>query len=158
MALAGTFDAFSVLEVSQWLQTVGRPGCLIVELPAGDALVWFGEGGIVGAESSSGATQDPATVLFDVVRSGPVSWRFQSLVTPPSGASMPIDVATCAAAMEDLVAEWAELLTLVPSIKGVVRLVDQPAKEVVLNAARWDAVRRLAVSPVVVSAVFDHAD
>jgi hypothetical protein len=158
MALAGTFDAFTVLEVSTWIESVGRPGCLIAELPSGDALVWFGEGGIVAAETAQGATHEPSDVLFEVLRSGPVSWRFQSLVTPPGGHTSPVRVSACVAAIDGLVAEWNELLGLVPSLDGVVRLVEKLHSDVVLNATRWDAVRSLAAGPESVSRLFDTAD
>jgi len=158
MALAGTFDAFSILEVALWLQNVGRPGCLIAEVGHGEALVWFGERGIVAAESASGYAQEPAAVLFEILRAGPIAWRYQSLVSPPGGGAAPVDVSSCAASMENLVAEWADLLALVPSVDGYVHLNERLAQDVTLNADRWDAVRRLAGGPVAAKAMFNGID
>ena len=153
MALAGSFASFSVLEIATWLEAVGRPGCLVAELPAGDVCVWFGDGGIVGARTAARSSSEPTSALFEVIRSGPVTWHFQSSATPAQ-ASAPVKVATCAAAMHELVAEWDELTTLVPFIDGEIALVEQPPGDIVLDAARWDAVRRLAAGPSSVAAMF----
>ena len=149
MALEGTFETFSVMDVVGWLQQLIRVGRLDSEGANGDVHLWIADGGIVAEQSDAyGEEITPALALFDILRAGPAEWRFVSGEQATSTKEhTPVGVMSLVADLEAMVTEWAEILDVVPSADATVRLVAEPEGPLTLNEDRWALVLLLADGP-----------
>jgi hypothetical protein len=149
MALEGTFETFSVMDVVGWLQQLIRVGRLDSEGANGDIHLWIADGGIVAEESDAyGNEITPALALFDILRVGPARWQFVSGEQATSVIEhAPVGVMSLVADLEAMVTEWAEVLDVVPSGDATVRLVTDPDGPITVNDDRWALVLLLADGP-----------
>jgi len=149
MALEGTFETFSVMDVVGWLQQLIRVGRLDSEGANGDVHLWIADGGIVAEQSDAyGEEITPALALFDILRAGPAEWQFVSGEQATSTKEHPpVGVMSLVADLEAMVTEWAQLLDVVPSAEATVRLVADPDGPLTLNEDRWALVLLLADGP-----------
>jgi hypothetical protein len=150
MALEGTFETFSVMDVVGWLQGLIRVGRLDSEGANGDVHLWIADGGIVAEQSDTyGDDITPALALFDILRAGPARWQFVSGEQATSSIEhAPVGVMSLVADLEAMVTEWAEILDVVPSADATVRLVTDPGSPITVNDDRWSLVLLLADGPV----------
>jgi uncharacterized protein DUF4388 len=149
MALEGTFETFSVMDVVGWLQQLIRVGRLDSEGANGDVHLWIADGGIVAEQSDAyGEEITPALALFDILRAGPAEWQFVSGEQATSTSEhTPVGVMSLVADLEAMVTEWAQILDVVPSADATVRLVADPDGPITLNEDRWALVLLLADGP-----------
>ncbi|MEP6660486.1 MAG: DUF4388 domain-containing protein [Acidimicrobiales bacterium] len=152
MALDGTFETFSVMDVVGWLQQLIRVGRLDSEGANGEVHLWVADGGIVAEQSDAhGDNITPAVALFDILRAGPARWQFVSGEQATSTIEhAPVGVMSLVGDLEAMVTEWAEILDVVPSADATVRLVSDPDGPVTVNDDRWGLVLLLADGPATV--------
>lgn len=140
MALQGTIESFALADVARLLGSSSKTGRLIVTGDRGTAHLWFADGAIVGGDASSGATNDPVEVVFDLLRfqSGSFVFEADSLCPDPM-TSRQVD-ATLAEASEAF-AEWRDVIAVVHGLGAVVELSPSlPMPEVVVDQAVWTSV------------------
>jgi hypothetical protein len=152
MALEGTFETFSVMDVVGWLQQLIRVGRLDSEGVNGEVHLWIADGGIVAEQSDAyGDDITPAVALFDILRAGPARWQFVSGEQSTSTIEhAPVGVMSLVGDLEAMVTEWAEILDVVPSADATVRLVSDPDGPITVNNDRWELVLLLADGPATV--------
>ena len=157
MALEGTFETFSVMDVVGWLQQLIRVGRLDSEGANGDVHLWIADGGIVAEQSDAyGDEITAALALFDILRAGPAQWQFVSGEQATSTIEhTPVGVMSLVPDLEAMVTEWAGILDVVPSGQATVRLVTDPDGPITVNDDRWALVLLLADGPASVGELVD---
>ena len=141
MALQGTIDSFALSDVLRLLHTSSKTGRLIVNGDRGSASLWIIAGELVGgATSADPHGPDLIDVVFDVLRYGHGSFIFENdAACPTPGTPMPIVPALEQA--EAALAEWYEIIRIVPSLDSVVTLAPElPHPEVVVDQACWTSI------------------
>jgi hypothetical protein len=141
VALQGTIDSFALSDVLRLLHTSTKTGRLIVNGDRGSASLWIIEGELVaGTTSADPHEPDLIDVVFDVLRYGHGSFIFENdAACPNPGTPMPIVPALEQA--EAALAEWYEIIRIVPSLDSVVTLAPElPHPEVVVDQACWTSI------------------
>jgi len=146
MALGGTFETLSVIDLVSWLDSLGRTGVLTVSTGGGELRVWMVPWGIAAAESPSGRPLGPAEALFEVLTAGPVPWRFETGAAT-GGAGAPAPLVEVVERLDAMIMEWEELAALVPSGGASIRLAAEIHGEVLVDADRWELVIALSSGP-----------
>ena len=152
MALQGTIDSFPLTDVLTLLSTSKKSGRLALDGDRGSAALWITDGEVIGGDMAGAASATAASLLFEMLRFGEASFVFddapagvepqQSVEATPLGDAM--DQASA------LLAEWDDILAVVPSLAHRVVLVEElPEHSVTLDAASWSLVLAAASNPVV---------
>ena len=152
MALQGTIDSFPLTDVLTLLSTSKKSGRLALDGDRGSAALWITDGEVIGGDMAAGVGATAASLLFEMLRFGEASFVFddapagiepqQSVEATPLGDAM--DQASA------LLAEWDDILAVVPSLAHRVVLVEElPEDSVTLDAASWSLVLAAASDPVV---------
>jgi hypothetical protein len=141
VALQGTIDSFALADVMRLLGSSSKTGRLIVNGDRGSANLWFDGGRLVGGGSSTqpGDLELPE-VVFDILRYTTGSFIFEADAACPDplpGES--VDEVIVVA--EGALAEWSEIIQVVPSLESWLRLAPElQYPEVVVDQACWTAI------------------
>ncbi len=153
MALSGTLDTLSLPELCELLSGTNKTGALQVRAEAGSGVLWF-DGGKVCAGEAGGQTGPPPPgaagdllgrlndVCFELFRYTEGSFEFEPERKPSWPAERGIDVSGLLAETERRMAEWREIISVIPSIEARPRLVPEPSASgpITLDAAQWRVV------------------
>lgn len=156
MALQGDLQSFALPDVLRLLAGTSKTGRLGVTGVERTGDVWLRDGQIVaGAVSSSPHANDPADVVFELLRfeSGSFAFEDDEQASDP-GEPTPVDHAIGKA--EELVREWHEVESVVPSVESWVSFVAEiEGDSTTISADHW---RTLAVigSGMTVREIGDH--
>jgi hypothetical protein len=141
VALQGTIDSFALSDVLRLLNASGKTGRLIVNGDRGSASLWMVGGQLVGG-STSGEPHAPeiVDVVFDVLRFGQGSFIFENDARCPN-PSEPMLIIPALEQAEAALAEWLEIVRVVPSLDSSVTLaIELPHPEVVVDQACWTSI------------------
>ena len=158
MSLQGTLDTLSLPELCELLSGTKKTGALHVRTEAGSGVLWFA-GGKVCAGETGGQTGPPPPgagsdvldrlhdVCFELFRYADGSFEFEADRRPSWPADRAVDVAGLLAETDRRMAEWREIIAVIPSVEARPRLVPEPpgAKSgtsgpITLDAAQWRVV------------------
>lgn len=138
MALQGDLDSFALPDVLRLLAGTTKTGRLAVTSAGTDGEMWLLDGDLVGGrvDAAPHATR-PADVVFELIRLHDGSFVFDEGERLVDGADRsPVDEAIATA--QDLVVEWAEVESVVPTIQAPVRLVAElDGESVTVGAGQW---------------------
>ena len=153
MSLQGTLDTLSLPELCELLSGTGKTGALHVRSETGQGVLWF-IGGQVCAGEAGGQTGPPPPgaagdlmdrlhdVCFELFRYTGGSFEFEADRRPSWPAERGVDVTGLLAETERRMAEWREIIAVIPSIEARPRLVPEPPTTgpITLDAAQWRVV------------------
>ena len=140
MALQGTLETFSVPEVLRLLSGTRKTGLLALQGDRGAGNVWLADGQLVGARSDHEADGPVEAVLFDLLRYREGSFVFESDAIFDGAEPVDLDVEVALSAAEELLTEWHEIESVVPTLD--VRLTMARAlagASVTISAAQWES-------------------
>jgi len=153
VSLQGTLDTLSLPDLCELLSGTNKTGALHVRSETGQGVLWF-TGGQVCAGEAGGQTGPPPPgagsdllerlhdVCFELFRYTEGSFEFEADRRPSWPAERGIDVSGLLAETERRMAEWREIIAVIPSIEARPRLVPEPpaAGPITLDAAQWRVV------------------
>ena len=138
MALQGDLDSFALPDVLRLLAGTGKTGRLAIDASDTVGELWVLDGDLVGGEVACAPhASRPADVVFELIRLEGGAFVFEDgerLVdsTERSRVTDAIEEA------QRLLAEWAEVKTVVPTIHATVRLVTEiDGEDVTVAAGQW---------------------
>lgn len=137
MALLGTLADFHVDDILVLLASTKKTGVLVVEGGGRSGRVWLDSGHLVGGQS--GSDQEPAVVVFDLLRLDQGRFSFDDGVAPPS-LGAPLEVASVLAQARTKLAEWREIEAVVPTMNSLVALDGGNGGDVTIGADQWRTV------------------
>jgi hypothetical protein len=151
VSLSGTLDTLSLPELCELLSGTHKTGALHVRADSGQGVLWFSGGQVCAGEAGGQTGPAPAggdvldrlhDVCFELFRFTSGSFEFEPDRRPPWPADRGTDVAGLVAETERRMAEWREIITVIPSTEARPRLVPEPAGggPVTLDAAQWRVV------------------
>jgi hypothetical protein len=151
--LQGTLDTLSLPELCELLSGTGKTGALHVRAEAGQGVLWFSDGKVCAAEAGSQTGPPPLSaggdlldrlhdVCFELFRYTEGSFEFEVERRPSWSADRSVDVGGLLAETERRMAEWREIIAVIPSIEARPRLVPEPPAggPITLDAAQWRVV------------------
>jgi hypothetical protein len=138
VALQGTLETFALPDVLRLLATTKKTGCYRLEGDRGAGRLFVRDGQVVAGDiASSPAVTDPREVAFELLRFEDGEFRFQADAMPPHETA-PQDVESVLDAADQMLIEWRDIETIVPSLGTWVSLRPElPADEVVVRADKW---------------------
>jgi hypothetical protein len=153
VSLQGTLDTLSLPELCELLSGTNKTGALHVRAEAGQGVLWF-TGGKVCAGEAGGQTGPPPPgaggdllerlhdVCFELFRFTEGSFEFEADRRPSWPADRGIEVSGLLAETDRRMAEWREIISVIPSIEARPRLVPEPPAggPITLDAAQWRVV------------------
>jgi len=153
VSLQGTLDTLSLPELCELLSGTNKTGALHVRAEAGQGVLWF-TGGQVCAGEAGGQTGPPPPgaggdllerlhdVCFELFRFTEGSFEFESDRRPSWSADRGVDVPGLLAETDRRMAEWREIIAVIPSVEARPRLVPEPPAggPITLDAAQWRVV------------------
>ena len=153
MALSGTLDTLSLPELCELLSGTSKTGALHVRAESGQGVLWF-TGGQVCAGEAGGQTGPPPAggsgdllerlndVCFELFRYTEGTFEFEPDRRPSWPAERGVEVSGLLAETERRMAEWREIIAVIPSIEARPRLVPEPPSSgpITLDAAQWRVV------------------
>jgi hypothetical protein len=153
VSLQGTLDTLSLPELCELLSGTSKTGALHVRSESGQGVLWF-IGGQVCAGEAGGQTGPPPPgaggdlldrlhdVCFELFRFTDGSFEFEAERRPSWPAERGVDVTGLLTETERRMAEWREIIAVIPSIEARPRLVPEPpaAGPITLDAAQWRVV------------------
>ena len=136
MALQGTLDTFSLIDVLRLLAASDKTGRLQVHAEVGAGALWLDSGKVVGGELD-GLALDAVAVAAQLLRQAEGTFVFvPDEPAPAPGQALELEALLTDA--EDLLAAWRELEAVVPSVDAWVRLAPElPGDEVVVDRSSW---------------------
>lgn len=156
MALQGDLQSFALPDVLRLLAGTSKTGRLGVTGVERTGDVWLRDGQIVGgAVSSAPHAYEPADVVFELLRFENGSFAFED-DEAPSEANEPTSVDDAIGRAEELVREWDEVESVVPSVESWVTFAPEiEGDATTVSADHW---RTLAIvgSGLTVREVGDH--
>lgn len=150
MALQGDLDSFALPDVLRLLAGTGKTGRLAVTSGPGQGEIWLRDGDVVGGSvTSSPHAVCPEDLLFELLRFDGGSFVFddsEQLVEAGEHATVDDAIATA----EALMAEWAEVEAVVPSVHSWVSLAPEiQGDHVTVSAEQWKLLASLAAGSTV---------
>ena len=153
MALSGTLDTLTLPELCELLSGTNKTGALQVRAEAGSGVLWFDDGQVCAGEAG-GQTGPPPPgaggdllerlhdVCFELFRYTEGSFEFEVDRRPSWPADRGVEVSGLLAETERRMAEWREIIAVIPSVEARPRLVPEPATggPITLDAAQWRVV------------------
>jgi hypothetical protein len=153
MALSGTLDTLSLPELCELLSGTSKTGALHLRAEAGQGVLWFIDGKVCAGEAG-GQTGPPPPgaggdlldrlhdVCFELFRYTEGSFEFEPDRRPSWPAEKGVDVTGLLVETERRMAEWREIIAVIPSIEARPRLVPEPpvGGPITLDAAQWRVV------------------
>ncbi len=137
MSLQGTLDTLSLPELCELLSGTNKTGALHVRAEAGQGVLWF-TGGKVCAGEAGGQTGPPPPgvggdllerlhdVCFELFRFTEGTFEFEADRRPSWPADRSVEVTGLLAETDRRMAEWREIIAVIPSIEARPRLVPEP--------------------------------
>lgn len=150
MSLQGSFETIALSDVMALLAAGAKSGELRVVGGHVEGRLWLQRGQLVA--STVGKTHDHVNALFELLRLTEGNFVFRDGVDPPESAdpSQPaeaVDVEPVLRHAQARLAEWQDIIQVVPSVEHRVRLVAElPAPEVTLSAQDWQMVMAVALA------------
>jgi Domain of unknown function (DUF4388) len=140
VSLKGSLETIALPEVLHLLADTGKSGELRVSGTRDGGRLWFDAGLLSGFDV--GSSPDPADALFQLLRVDTGEFSFdadasldQDARTVDDGAQ---DVRPALETAQARLAEWVEIVSVVPSLDHHVKLVEEsPRDEVVLDRFQW---------------------
>jgi hypothetical protein len=158
VSLQGTLDTLSLPELCELLSGTNKTGALHVRAEAGQGVLWFTGGKVCGGEAG-GQTGPPPPgaggdllerlhdVCFELFRFTEGSFEFEPDRRPSWSADRGVEVPGLLAETDRRMAEWREIIAVIPSIEARPRLVPEPPSAnsgtsgpITLDAAQWRVV------------------
>jgi hypothetical protein len=153
VSLQGTLDTLSLPELCELLSGTGKTGALHVRAESGQGVLWFTAGQVCAGEAG-GQTGPPSPggagdlldrlhdVCFELFRYTEGTFEFEADRRPSWPAERGVDVSGLLAETERRMAEWREIIAVIPSIEARPRLVPEPpaAGPITLDAGQWRVV------------------
>jgi hypothetical protein len=153
MALSGTLDTLSLPELCELLSGTGKTGALHVRAEAGQGVLWFTDGKVCAGEAGGQTGPPPAggsgdllerlnDVCFELFRYTEGTFEFEPDRRPSWPAERSVDVSGLLSETERRMAEWREIIAVIPSIEARPRLVPEPPAggPITLDATQWRVV------------------
>lgn len=155
--LQGTLDTLSLPELCELLSGTNKTGALHVRAETGQGVLWFTTGKVCAGEAG-GQTGPPPPgsgdlaerlhdVCFELFRFTEGSFEFEVDRRPSWPADRGVEVSGLLAETERRMAEWREIIAVIPSIEARPRLVPEPpgansgtSGPITLDAAQWRVV------------------
>ena len=153
MSLQGTLDTLSLPELCELLSGTNKTGALHVRAEAGSGVLWFADGKVCAGEAG-GQTGPPPPgaagdllerlndVCFELFRYTEGTFEFEADRRPSWAADKTVDVAGLLAETDRRMAEWRDIIAIIPSVEARPRLVPEPPSggPITLDAAQWRVV------------------
>jgi hypothetical protein len=153
VSLQGTLDTLSLPELCELLSGTSKTGALHVRSESGQGVLWFTDGKVCAGEAG-GQTGPPQPgaggdllerlhdVCFELFRYTEGAFEFEADRRPSWPADRSVDVSGLLAETERRMAEWREIIAVIPSIEARPRLVPEPPAggPITLDAAQWRVV------------------
>lgn len=153
MALQGTLDTLSLPELCELLSGTNKTGALHVRAETGTGVLWFTDGKVCAGEAGVQTGPPPPgaggdllerlhDVCFELFRYTEGSFEFEPDRRPSWPADRNVEVSGLVAETERRMAEWREIIAIIPSIEARPRLVPEPPTggPITLDAAQWRVV------------------
>jgi len=153
VSLQGTLDTLSLPELCELLSGTNKTGALHVRAEIGQGVLWFAGGKVCAGEAGSQTGPPPPgaggdllerlhDVCFELFRYTEGSFEFEPERRPSWPAERSVDVAGLVAETERRMAEWREIIAVIPSVEARPRLVPEPPAggPITLDAAQWRVV------------------
>ena len=153
MSLQGTLDTLSLPELCELLSGTGKTGALHVRAESGQGVLWFTDGKVCAGEAGSQTGPPPPgaggdllerlhDVCFELFRYTEGSFEFEVDRRPSWAADKAVDVTGLVAETERRMAEWRDIIAVIPSVEARPRLVAEPpgGGPITLDAAQWRVV------------------
>jgi hypothetical protein len=152
VALSGTLDTLSLPELLELLSGTNKTGALHVRAEIGQGVLWFSTGKVCAGEAGGQTGPPPGAgadllerlndVCFELFRYTEGSFEFEPDRRPSWPADRGVEVAGLVAETERRMAEWREIIAVIPSIEARARLVPEPPAggPITLDAAQWRVV------------------
>ncbi len=153
MALSGTLDTLSLPELCELLSGTGKTGALHVRAESGQGVLWFTGGQVCAGEAGGQTGPPPASgqvdllerlndVCFELFRYTEGTFEFEADRRPSWPAERSLEVSGLLAETDRRMAEWREIIAVIPSIEARPRLVPEPPASgpITLDAAQWRVV------------------
>ena len=151
--LKGTLDTLSLPELCELLSGTKKTGALHIRAETGQGVLWFADGQVCAGEAG-GQTGPPPPgaagdlldrlhdVCFELFRFSEGAFEFEPDRRPSWPAERGVDVGGLVAETDRRMAEWREIIAVIPSIESRPRLVPEPPAggPITLDAAQWRVV------------------
>jgi hypothetical protein len=153
VSLQGTLDTLSLPELCELLSGTNKTGALHVRAESGQGVLWFADGKVCAGEAGSqtgppppGVGGDPLQrlhdVCFELFRFSEGTFEFEAERRPSWPADKAVDVSGLVAETERRMAEWRDIIAVIPSVEARPRLVPDPPDggPITLDATQWRVV------------------
>lgn len=139
MALQGTLETFTVPDVLRLLASTKKSGLFTLEGDRGSGRVWLSAGSVAGADSDREGGGGVDAVMFDLLRFSEGSFSFEPDLTAPEDVAVSEgDVEEALEHAEQLLEEWREIESVIPSMDAWVRLTPAlTGDSVTIDAELW---------------------
>ncbi len=144
MSLEGSLETVALPEVLLLLSDTSKTGELLVRGDRGEGRLWFGAGRLTGFQV--GRTEQADDALFDLLRTGEGRFSFEADAVRHEDAHAVEgdegdEVRPVLEVAQTRLAEWTEIVAVVPSLSHVVSLAGEaPADGVHLEPSQWTLV------------------
>jgi len=148
MALLGTLADFHVDDILVLLSATKKTGVLVVEGGGRSGRVWVDAGHVVGGQSAS--DNDPAVVVFSLLRLDQGRFSFDEGVAPPT-LGPPLEVSVVLAEATAKLAEWRDIEAVVPTMTSLVALdaTGGGTGDITIGADEWRTVAAIGAGGTV---------
>lgn len=157
MAMKGTIDTFDLSDVVALITGTGKSGDLEVEGDHATGTVSFVDGRVTASECVRAAQSGHEVVLFELLRNRTGSYSFNA--TDDAAASEDdVDGEDVLAAAQDLMAEWVDIIKVVPGGTAYITLSsDIEDDTITIGPNTWQIIRAVGSGSAVsdVGAAFD---
>ena len=152
MSLQGTLDTLTLPELCELLSGTNKTGALHIRAESGQGVLWFSAGQVCGGEAGVQTGPPPGAgndllerlndVCFELFRYTEGSFEFEPERRPSWPADRGVEVTGLLAETDRRMAEWREIIAVIPSIEARPRLVPEPPAggPITLDAAQWRVV------------------
>jgi len=152
VSLQGTLDTLTLPELCELLAGTAKTGALHIRSEAGQGVLWFSGGQVCAGEAGVQTGPPPGLagdlldrlhdVCFELFRYTEGSFEFEPERRPSWPADRGVDVTGLLTETEKRMAEWREIIAVIPSIEARPRLVPEPpgGGAITLDAAQWRVV------------------
>ncbi|MGH9057630.1 MAG: DUF4388 domain-containing protein [Acidimicrobiales bacterium] len=141
MSLEGSLETVALPEVLNLLADTSKSGELDVRGERADGKLWFGDGKLTGFDV--GRSEAAVDALFQLLRITDGHFSFESGAELPDSAHRPDDreLKPVLGAAQVRLAEWSEIVAVIPSLEHVIRLAPEaPDGGVILDGPQWSLI------------------
>lgn len=150
MALQGDLDSFALPEVLRLLAGTDKTGRLAIIASPGSGEVWLADGELVGGSvTTSPHATGAGDLIFELLRLDGGSFIFEDGDQLVDGSERS-SVADAIEAAEHLMAQWAEVEAVVPSVHASVAWAPEiTGDEVTISSIQWNMLAALGAGTTV---------